>query len=918
LSISASVDESPLLERERELATLERLLAAARAGRGGFAVIEGDAGVGKSRLLLAAGASARAADMRVLRATGSELECDYAFGVVGQLFDDGFSNVTGTDGEAHTLSVIVGLHDRLRSLAVDGAALAPVLVAVDDAQWADEPSLRFLAHLALRVVSLPVAVIVTVRTGEETGSSGLLASLKDHRGVEVLAPAPLSETASAAMVSDALGERDPELVAACFRATGGNPFYLSELLRVLAGEADPRPERVGNVAPAAVLRSVVVRLARIGPQASALARATAVLGDGAPLRLTASLAELPEPQAESAADALCRAGILHAGEPLRFAHPLIASALEADMGAFERARAHRRAAALLHAEGAVPERVAAHLLLARPQREAEVVEILAAAAERAVANGVPAAAGRFLARALEEPPEPGREPELLLSLAKAEAIAGTPAAPERLERALARIPEPEQRAEALAELATFAHLRWDVARAAELAARGQRELPDDHPLREHLLGIELGASALHPELLPGMEQRLAPIMAAACDGRAPSDPRLLALVIGWLGIVATPELIRSLAEKAVSQDPLMDESYGTSIGWIAAALEWVDELEFAESWLGRAVDAADRRGAVIAGSTALMNRARMRFYRGRLEGAIEDGERALDTYRFGWTNSAWGTHLLARAHAARGDLDEARAALAIGERAGVVTPEHGRLLEARAHLLLAEDDVAGALATAREAGAFIKGRLDRNQARVWEWRRLGALAAHRLGDDDLARELLAPDLESLREIGPPRILGEALTVAGMIAGGEEGLALLAEAADLVERSPARLSRAQTLLALGAALRRDGQRTAAKAPLQKALELASDMGASALEREARDELGRLGLRPRRTALAGLESLTPSERQIAELASNGLTTPQIAARLHITANTVDTHLRHVYRKLEVSGRRELPAVLAGLAR
>jgi DNA-binding CsgD family transcriptional regulator len=265
------------------------------------------------------------------------------------------------------------------------------------------------------------------------------------------------------------------------------------------------------------------------------------------------------------------------------------------------------------------------------------------------------------------------------------------------------------------------------------------------------------------------------------------------------------------------------------------------------------------------------------------------------------------------AHLARGDIAAAREAIALGERASSGVPDHGRVLEARARLQLADGDPAGALASALALEEILRDRFARHQPRVWEWRRIGALAAHTLGEDARAQELLEPDVRTLREIGPARQLGEALTVEGLITGGEAGAELLAEAAGILERSPARLRLAETLLALGAARRRLGRRTDAKEPLYKALALAAEFGATPLEREAREELGRLGLRPRRTARSGVASLTPSEVQVAELAAEGMTTPQIAGRLHVTANTVETHLRHIYQKLSVSGRRELPSAL-----
>jgi DNA-binding CsgD family transcriptional regulator len=261
-----------------------------------------------------------------------------------------------------------------------------------------------------------------------------------------------------------------------------------------------------------------------------------------------------------------------------------------------------------------------------------------------------------------------------------------------------------------------------------------------------------------------------------------------------------------------------------------------------------------------------------------------------------------------------GELDKARERIAMGHAAGSDAPDHAFLLEAEARLRLAEGDPAGALHSARAAGEHVEGRYGApRQPRVFEWRRLAAAAAHELGDDALAAELLAPDLDSLRATGPRRQLGAALTVAGLVTRGREGLALLSEAAAVLERSPARLQRAETLLTLGAALRRSGERKAAEQRLYAALELAAETGAALLERRARDELVRLGLRPRRATRTGAASLTPSERRVAELAAEGLTTPQIAQRLYITANTVETHLAHVYRKLGLRGRRQLAQAL-----
>jgi DNA-binding CsgD family transcriptional regulator/tetratricopeptide (TPR) repeat protein len=865
---------------------------------------------------------AAAAGMRVLWARGSELEQGYPFGLARQLLGDAATGRVGrdelADSPAAALPVILDLYSGLMNVVWEnggGSAGTPLLVAVDDAQWADEPSLRFLAHLTLRIEAQPIALLATVRSADTGAAGELLHRLRESPAVRVLNPIALSDTAVAIVVRATLGEEaGEELIAACARATLGNPFYLHELLRALVLEPEPDPKRIAEVAPRAVLRSVVVRLARLGGDASALARAVAILGDGARLELAAQLAGLPRHSAEAAADGLSGGGVFAPGEPLRFVHPLMASALDADMGAFERSRKHRDAAQLMLAVGAPVEQVAAHLMISQPQGDARTVAVLTEAAAEAAAGGSPADAARLLRRALAEPPAPEEEPELLLACAKAEALAGSPAAVERLEEALRRIEVRDRRADALAELATLAHLQGEFARAAELARRCRAELPEDHPAQQRLLGIELTAGALDPDLVPEMARRLEPLLERARAGDPPSDARLLSLVIAWLGISDPPQLVRSLAELAIAPDPLIDDSHGTSIGWVAAALQWIDELELAELWLDQAIETADRRGAVVAGAIATMNRAVTRYHRGGLDGSLRDGERALEIYRYGWTSWPWSTPVLARTQIAMGDLDGAERTIGLGQRAGEAAPDHAFLLEALARLELARGDPRAALSTALTAGAVGEQRYVEEQPRLFEWRRLAALAAYEDGDADRARALIEPDVEALRATGPARQLGAALTVAGTVAGGHDGIELLSEAADLLEASPAQLQQAETLIAFGGALRRAGRRSAAREPLYRALELAAGMGAGSLEVRARDELRRLGLRPRRAERSGVDSLTPSERRVAELATEGLSTPQIAHRLHVTANTVETHLAHIYRKLSISGRSGLSDAFA----
>jgi DNA-binding CsgD family transcriptional regulator len=159
----------------------------------------------------------------------------------------------------------------------------------------------------------------------------------------------------------------------------------------------------------------------------------------------------------------------------------------------------------------------------------------------------------------------------------------------------------------------------------------------------------------------------------------------------------------------------------------------------------------------------------------------------------------------------------------------------------------------------------------------------------------------------------PGYVGQALTTSGLILGGDEGLARLRDAVTQLERSPARLELARSLVELGAALRRRGERVAAREPLRRALDIASAGGLVAIAERAREELRVTGAKLRRPSASGLDSLTPSERRIVDLAAEGASNPEIAQALFVTVKTVEMHLGNAYRKLDISSRRQLSPLL-----
>jgi DNA-binding CsgD family transcriptional regulator len=196
------------------------------------------------------------------------------------------------------------------------------------------------------------------------------------------------------------------------------------------------------------------------------------------------------------------------------------------------------------------------------------------------------------------------------------------------------------------------------------------------------------------------------------------------------------------------------------------------------------------------------------------------------------------------------------------------------------------------------------------------WRSNVALALNQLENPDRAEELAAEEVALARALGQPRALGIALRAFGLLERGTSGIDLLGQAVAELEHSPAQLEHARALIDYGAALRRNGHRTEARKPLRQGLDLAHRCGASVLGERARQELLAAGARPRRPVLSGRDSLTPAETRVADMAAQGLSTPEIAQALFVTPKTVETHLGHVYQKLDIHSRGELPRALSQL--
>jgi predicted ATPase len=440
-----------LYEREQQLSAIDSLLASAREGAGGLVVVQGEAGAGKSSLLAAA--REHAGDMTVLRAAGSELEDEFSFGVVLQLFAASAREEAAFDGAAALAAPIFaaepggairggdpfplfhGLHWLASNLAED----APLALLVDDGHWSDVMSLRFLDYLEQRVEELPIAVVVAARPVAEDPRAALLARLGGHRAASTVRVGPLSENAVAALAEQQLGdEATPELCARCAAATGGNPFHLRAMLdRLRAGE---------DAAPS----TVVARVIALGGGAHHLAEALAAAGDETPLRQLGALAGMDADAVTTTVDALASAGVLRSGLPPAFSHPLVRDEVYAAIPAARRTALHQRAARALHDDGEDAERVGAQIVAAAEPPDGWASDVLRVAARAARARGAPEAAIRYLRLAVQAPGD--GEAETWTRLADLEARTGEEGAAERVSAALERVPAGEERARAALRL----------------------------------------------------------------------------------------------------------------------------------------------------------------------------------------------------------------------------------------------------------------------------------------------------------------------------------------------------------------------------------------------------------------------------------------------------------------------------------
>ena len=944
---SGSGRDSGLLEREDELEQLDAALSAAVTGTGRLVVLEGAAGLGKSRLVRWAHEDATERGMLTLSARSGEPERDFAFGVALQLFERWLTAAEHAvrdevlaGAAALSLPLFEGQHwGRVRDpgdpavqgllhglfwLTVNISARGPLLLAVDDLHWSDHSSLRFLLYLAERLEELPVALIVSLRP--DAPDSGSVEELAHHELAQRLVLRPLTQDAVSALLADGLDNTPgPNFARTCFEGTGGSPFLVRAIIEALREDRiepdDSNLALISQLTPEAVRRHALGRISRVGPDGVALVTAVAVLGDGALLSHAAALADLEPDAAARTADALQAAGLLvFAAQELAFAHPLLRAAVYEEIPPAQRARTHLRAARLMFEEHRPNDLVAAQLLLGTQAGEPWAVEALRQAAARASETGNPDVASRYLSRALNEPMGKMERASILIERARARATIGEPEAEQELREALTLIDDRREQARAHQMLGSVLYTRGLSAQAARSFERGLELLDDaNDPLARDLHAGYFSAASLVPELGASAAEHVLGLMNRPPTGDTHAERAALAGLAAYRATSGAPrEETISLARRAWADGKLLADEGPDGWAWslVTGALAWTDKFEESLEISRAVIEEARRTGSLMAYATASFCALGATYFSGQFTEARGHGQAALDAQRYGWrtylyATAAWQAEVLI-------EQDEPEAAKR--ELQIIDLPDHGTplgrawLFCVRSRLHLLQGRAQDALADALVGGEMFE-QMNFANTRVAPWRPLAALAAHRLGQSARAHEWLERELEVARGVGAPSHIATVLRTQAQLAGGIAAVELLREAVDGVCGSEGGLELLRCTADLGTALRRIGQRSEARELLTEAADQARRSGARLIEKQVHEELRIAGARPRRLSFSGPDSLTASERRVVDLAIQGLSNRDIAQALFVTPRTVERHLYTSYKKLGIGSRAELRDALNG---
>jgi DNA-binding CsgD family transcriptional regulator len=906
---------SGLRGRRSESKALDRLLADARKDHSGVVVVRGEAGVGKTALLAYLAESANG--FRIVRAVGIESEMELAYAGLHQLCApllegledlpvpqrDALSTAFGISAGEPPDRFLVGL--AVLSLVSEVADRQPLLWVVDDAQWLDRVSAQTLAFVARRLLAEPMVLAFGVR--EPSGEQELA-------GLPELVVMGLGDSDARALLDSVIsGPVDQGVRDRIVAETRGNPLALLELPRglspaelafgfgltdrmPLAGRIEEGFMRRLEPLPVETRRVLLTAAAEPGGDEALLWRAVGRLGIG--------------PEAAAAAET---AGLIELGARVRFRHPLVRSAAYRSASLLDRRDVHRALAEVTDPD-LDPDRRAWHRARAAVGPDESVAAELERSADRAQARGGMAAAAAFLGEAARLTLDPALRAERALAAAQAKYDAGSPEAALALTAMAQAGPFDElrrARVDLLRAQIAFATRRGSDAPPLLLNAARQLEPLDIGLARETYLEA-IAAAVIVGRLSRGADA--VEVAKAALEAPARSTPpRGPDLLLDGLALLVTDGRATAtpILKQAVTAFRNGDLPTHERLRWLWLAGRVAQDLWDDESW--EVLCTEHVRLARQTGELAVLPMAlRSRIFQHGLWGEVDEaaaltGEAETVSAAIGTQLAAYGTVALAALQGREADTAELIAFTlddveSRGEGMGVGISHFTAAL------------LYNGLRRYDEALAEAEQACEHEDLGVISWALTELIeAAARCGRHEKATDALERLSVTAQAAGTDWALGVQARSRALVSEDDAAEVLYREAIDRLGRTRVRVELARSHLVYGEWLRRGRRRVEAREQLRAAHEMLSEMGVEAFAERARRELAATGETARKRTDETRDELTPQEAQIARLARDGLSNPEIGAELFISPRTVKYHLRKVFTKLDISSRQELGTAL-----
>ncbi|UJW29093.1 AAA family ATPase [Saccharothrix sp. AJ9571] len=915
--------------RAEQLRVLGEHLDAVACGRPTILNLAGTAGSGKTALLAAASGEAASRGFRVLTARSARLERDFVFGVVRQLLESTVFEASQEERErllggpaAFAVEVLeagpsataVDLHSTFHSLWHLSRSLAegsPLLLVIDDVHFADSLSTQWLDYVSRRLSGQRIGIFTAGTRGAEAGPFGRAPGVT---GAEQLEIGGLDAEAITELLTGTLGEDvSAEFVRTCQTATAGNPALLEGLLRSCHAAGERLD--LSRFGAQELATTIYHRLEQEDTALVSLAQAIAALeGTDADLELAAAVAGLPASATFWAARRLREMDLLADTETLAFTERGIQAAIACRLTPQDLHTAHTKAARFLNGVHAPCARIAAHLQETRQVGQDWAVHTLLTAARDAITDGDPNTAVVHLRRVLHEPLSAEQRNEVLFELGSAEIHADPPAAVHHLSMVESENADPRRQAR-VATLLAGALSECDRFRESlNVLQNAVDRLDPHHPELASELETEILYLSRHdPHTATTVPQRLANLRRR--NSSTPQARRRLNAFVAEHGAVALDHMsaaaLRRLALDSTPPGSLNDLGELRAFGAVVGALSNLEEYDLALQICEEVLD--DRRRSLpLATGLASAYCADIRYQIGQLTSARSDAQTARDKLeafeiRRGIIPALLdGTEM--RLAAIQQDTEAAELLLARHRHIAKTTYLRTCMaLHGRGLLHASLGNHTAALNDQLDCGRRLErfGYVDHPQI---PWRVPAALAQFQLGNHEEAILLAKTQLAFARKRGLPRTLGIALHTAATVTEDARSVDLLTEAVEVLGRSQAKLEFAQAQADLAVQLGCAGGHEQAATMLHQAMSTATACGAIALA-------GRIHQQLHSPATAQPQVLTRREHNIATLAAQGKSNPEIAQALVLSRRTIEFHLTNIYRKLGISRRNQLTQSLVG---